>query len=105
MLFVYIFLLQTRKYIEGTTFTKNVQLCGKTVIVTGSNIGIGKQTATELAKRGAKVILACRNVKRTNETCLEIIRESQNADVYAYELDLGSFSSIRNFAKRYQKLL
>lgn len=90
----------SRKYIEGASFTKNVQLCGKTVIVTGSNIGIGKETALQLAKRGAKVILACRNLKRANEACLEIIRETNNADVYVYELDLGSFSSIRQFVKR-----
>lgn len=77
-----------------------MQLCGKTVIVTGANIGIGKETAYQLAKRGAKVILACRDLNRANKVCLEIIRETNNADVYVYELDLGSFSSIRRFVKR-----
>ncbi|XP_066999335.1 retinol dehydrogenase 14 [Anabrus simplex] len=71
---------------------------GKTVIVTGANSGIGKETALELAKRGARVILACRNLETGNKAKDEIVAASKNQNVVLRQLDLSSLESIRRFA-------
>ena len=47
----------------GVCTSKN-KLTGKTVIITGANAGIGKETAIDLATRGARDIMACRDLKR-----------------------------------------
>lgn len=45
---------------------------GKVVLITGANGGIGSETAKDLAKRGARVILACRNVDAGNKVKCEL---------------------------------
>lgn len=72
---------------------------GKVVIITGANTGIGKETALDLAKRGARVYMACRDFKRCEDARLEIVGKSQNSSVFNRTLDLGSLASIRAFAK------
>lgn len=72
---------------------------GKVVIITGANAGIGKETALDLAKRGAKVYMACRDFNRCETARLEIVEESKNPNVFNRTLDLGSLESIRKFAK------
>nr|CAD7594681.1 unnamed protein product [Timema genevievae] len=71
---------------------------GKTVIVTGANSGIGKETARGLAQRGAKVILACRNVEAADKVKDEIISSTGNSSVVVKKLDLSSLESVRQFA-------
>lgn len=44
-----------------------VKMEGKTVLITGANGGIGKETTKDIAKRGARIILACRNIDAANQ--------------------------------------
>src|SRR5439155_16144396 len=67
-------------------------LANKVFIVTGANTGIGKVTATELARAGAHVILACRSQDKTAAVIAEITRETGNTSVEYFHLDLGDLS-------------
>ncbi|XP_037630144.1 dehydrogenase/reductase SDR family member 13-like [Sebastes umbrosus] len=88
---------------RGARCSSSVTLEGKTVIVTGSNTGIGKATALDLAKRGARVILACRNKDKAEAAAFDIRRESGNNQVVFMQLDLASFKSVRSFAETFLK--
>lgn len=86
---------------KGKQFTNDsVRIDGKVVIVTGANTGIGKETALELAKRGGRIYMACRDLQRSEVARLEIVRESGNQNVSVLRLDLSSMDSVREFAKR-----
>ncbi|KAM6222636.1 retinol dehydrogenase 13 [Rhynchocyon petersi] len=89
-----------RDYTGGGVCPSKATIPGKTVIVTGANTGIGKQTALELAKRGGNVILACRDMDKCEAAAKEIRGETLNHRVNARHLDLSSLKSIREFAKR-----
>ncbi|XP_071778251.1 dehydrogenase/reductase SDR family member 13-like [Centroberyx gerrardi] len=88
---------------RGGRCTSSVKLKGKTAIVTGSNTGIGKATALDLARRGARVILACRSKERAEAAAFDIRRESGNNEVVFMQLDLGSLKSVRRFAETFLK--
>lgn len=70
-------------------------LAGKTFIITGSNTGIGKVSAKELAKRGARVVLACRSKSKTEPVIEEIKKETGNDQVAFVALDLSDLKSVR----------
>merc|ERR1712047_96871 len=78
---------------KGSDNTK--KLDGKTVAITGANTGIGKVTATDLAKRGAKVIICCRSPERAQEAIKDIKTESGSQLVENVTCDLASLASVR----------
>ncbi|XP_062274832.1 dehydrogenase/reductase SDR family member 13-like [Scomber scombrus] len=88
---------------RGARYSSSMRLAGKTAIVTGSNTGIGRTTALDLAKRGARVILACRNKEKAEAAAFDIRRESGNTQVVFMQLDLASFKSVRSFAETFLK--
>ena len=88
-----------RKYFAGGVCRSKAMLDGKTVIITGANTGIGKETAIDLAKRNARVILACRSQDKGKKAEVDVRRESGSSNVHFRKLDLASFDSVRQFAK------
>jgi NAD(P)-dependent dehydrogenase (short-subunit alcohol dehydrogenase family) len=69
------------------------------VLVTGGNSGIGYECARELARRGARVLIASRNQDASAEAVKRIERESGQGRVTALPLELGSLAAVRAFAK------
>ncbi|KAG7473267.1 hypothetical protein MATL_G00093920 [Megalops atlanticus] len=92
-------LVALRRWLAGGVCRSKVRLDGKTVLITGANTGIGKETAVDLATRGARVILACRDMTRANTAADEIRQRSGNGNVVIKMLDLASLQSVRNLAK------
>ena len=76
---------------------KAVEMTGKTVLITGGNTGIGKETARDLARRGAKVIILCRDTKKGSDAAQELSQDT-GTSVGVQKLDLASFESIRECA-------
>ncbi|XP_067861837.1 retinol dehydrogenase 12-like [Heptranchias perlo] len=74
------------------------RLDGKTVLITGANTGIGKETAKDLGKRGAHIIIGCRDTEKGDAAAKEIIEESGNPNIVVKKLDLADTKSIREFA-------
>ena len=65
----------------------------------GSNSGIGKVTAHELSKKGAKVIMLCRNVESAN-TCAREITIDTGHQVEVMKMNLASLDSVRECANQ-----
>lgn len=62
-------------------------------------LGIGYETALDFAKRGAKVILGCRDGKKAEQARLQIIEETDNPNIFVKIIDMSSFASVRSFAR------
>lgn len=86
------------KWMKKRAFcTDSKRLDGKTVLITGGNTGIGKETAVALANRGARVIIACRDVEKAEKAVREIQSRSHSLNVLHMELDLANLRSVREF--------
>nr|WBO77853.1 oxidoreductase [Streptomyces sp. SBE_14.2] len=71
---------------------------GRVAVVTGANSGIGYVTARELARKGARVVLACRSERRGTQAGDRLAAEVPGADVEFARLDLADLASVREFA-------
>jgi NAD(P)-dependent dehydrogenase (short-subunit alcohol dehydrogenase family) len=84
------------------TADRIADLSGKTIVVTGGNSGIGYEAALQLARKGAHVVLACRDRRKAEAAAGSIRATAPNASVEVMELDLASLSSVRDFAETFQ---
>lgn len=85
---------------------------GKTVLITGANSGLGRATAAELLRLGARVIMGCRDLERAEEAAGQLRRELRQAggpepgpssggagELVVKHLDLASLRSVRAFCQ------
>lgn len=76
-----------------------VDLAGKVIVITGGNVGLGYETALDLAGRNAIVVIACRDLSKGFAAVHRIISSTNNHNVHCMHLDLASMESIKIFAK------
>jgi len=68
---------------------------GRVAVITGANTGIGYETAAVLARRGANVVLALRNIDKGRQAVTRITAGNPHAKVALQQLDLTSLASVR----------
>jgi len=96
MSFIYSQLIKTLPY-------PSASYAGKTVVVTGSNIGLGKEAARHFARLGAsKLILAVRSLDkgRAAKEDIEATTNCAKNVIEVWELDMSKYASVQKFASR-----
>lgn len=77
-------------------------LDGKTIIVTGANSGLGLVATREFARKGAKVIMACRSADKAQAAAQTVRDAVPQANILVESLDLADLHSVESFAQRMQ---
>merc|ERR1712106_1241639 len=90
---IILIVLLFRAWMQGGTCKSSARLDGQTVVITGCNTGIGKTTAIDLSKRGAKIVMLCRSVDKA-ETAADDIRSEAKGGVVVLKMDVASLESI-----------
>jgi NAD(P)-dependent dehydrogenase (short-subunit alcohol dehydrogenase family) len=76
-------------------------LGGKVAVVTGANSGVGYEMARELARKGARVVLACRDEMKGQRALARLRAEQPGAALELARLDLADLDTVRRFAVRF----
>ncbi|KFV71106.1 Dehydrogenase/reductase SDR family member 12, partial [Dryobates pubescens] len=79
-----------------------VNVAGRSFLVTGANSGIGKATAKEIARRGGTVHLVCRSEERAEAARGEIAAETGNQNLFLHILDISNPKEIWKFAEKFK---
>lgn len=80
-----------------------VNLSGRSFMITGANSGIGKATAQEIASRGGTVHMVCRNKGRADTAKEEIVEKSKNQDVHVHIVDMSNMRQVWEFAENFSQ--
>ncbi len=73
----------------------------RTCIITGANSGIGTCAARQLAEKGLRVILACRNIAQAEKVGAQIRKQTGNSEVFARRVDLSLAGDTKRFAQEF----
>lgn len=76
---------------------------GRVVVITGGNIGLGYESASALAKKGAEVIIASRNLGKANAARDKILAQVPQAKLKVMQLDLSDLASVRAFSEAFHR--
>ncbi|CAF3758225.1 unnamed protein product [Rotaria sp. Silwood1] len=95
--------LYNKLWVNRKMYPSTQSMEGKTVVITGGNAGIGYETAKDLLQRGARVIIACRNMDKGSQAIRQLYFETEceEKNLRLMKCDLCSFESVRNFADLY----
>jgi NAD(P)-dependent dehydrogenase (short-subunit alcohol dehydrogenase family) len=84
--------------VPGWTDEQVPDQSGRTALVTGANSGLGLATSLALARKGARVLMACRDPQRGETALARVHREVPSARAELVRLDLASLTSVREAA-------
>jgi NAD(P)-dependent dehydrogenase (short-subunit alcohol dehydrogenase family) len=87
---------------DNWTTEKIPNLRSKVVIITGANSGIGYEATKQMARKGAQIIMACRNIEKAEAALAKINTEIPNALAEIMPLDLSRQDSVRQFAQEFK---
>ena len=77
-------------------------LKGKTIVITGANVGLGYISALEMAKlKPERIIMACRSEQRANDAIRDIQKKVPGAPLEWIPLDLNDLASVKQFAETF----
>ncbi|XP_055609939.1 retinol dehydrogenase 12-like [Uranotaenia lowii] len=93
-----LYLLRKIRELQWGWVRNRYPLTGRLFIITGSNTGLGYETAKALVSREATVIMACRDMEKANNAIENIRKITKNGELIPLQLDLASFDSTRKFA-------